>query len=81
MIRFLSALGRAAVVVGAVLTIAAGAVGGWGWATSDGMISDPARGAVGAALGAVAGIVSAGVVFGPLATLYDIRDNIRRMAG
>ena len=86
MIRLLSALGRATVIVAAILTIAGFAVGGYGMATGQyygGFAPDPARGvggALGAMLGGLVGIILAGAVFGPIATLYDIRDNIRRMA-
>jgi hypothetical protein len=86
MIRLLSAVGRATVSVVAVLTIVGFGLGGYGMATG-GYYADfapeAARGAggvVGAVVGVIVGIIVAGAVFGPIATLYDIRDNIRRMA-
>jgi TRAP-type C4-dicarboxylate transport system permease small subunit len=83
MIRFLSGIGRAIVVLAALFTIVLCAIGGYGWAHGyyAGYAPTPGVGvAAGTVLGAVAGIVVAGIVFGPIATLYDIRDNIRRMA-
>jgi len=86
MIRLLSAMGRAAIILAALLTIVGFAVGGYGMATG-GYYADfapeaarRAGGAWGAVLGGIVGIIVAGAVFGPIATLYDIRDNIRRMA-
>ena len=35
--------------------------------------------AIGALLGLVFGTIAAGVVLGPLATLYDIRDSVRHL--
>jgi hypothetical protein len=87
MIRLLSAIGHATIIVAALLTIAAFAVGGYGMGTGTyygGFVPGAAQGAGGAwgaVLGGVVGIIVAGAVFGPIATLYDIRDNIRRMAG
>jgi hypothetical protein len=83
MIRFLSGIGRAMVVLGALVTIVFCAIAGYGWAHGYYTAYTPTPGlgvAAGTALGAAAGIVAAGIVFGPIATLYDIRDNIRRMA-
>ena len=86
MITLLSALGRATVIVAAILTIMGFAAGGYGMGTGEnygGFTSGTAQaagGVWGAVLGGVAGIIVAGAVFGPIATLYDIRDNIRRMA-
>jgi len=86
MIRLLSAMGRAAIILATLLMIGGFAVGGYGMATN-GYYADfapeAARGAGGtwgAVLGGIVGIIVAGAVFGPIATLYDIRDNIRRMA-
>jgi hypothetical protein len=85
MIRLLSAIGREIIIVAALLTIVVFVVGGYAMGT--GGYGDLAPGAGrgigggwGAVLGGVLGIIVAGAVFGPIATLYDIRDNIRRMA-
>jgi hypothetical protein len=86
MIRLLSALGRVTVIVAAILTIAGFAVGGYGMGTGQNYggfapgLPQGTGGALGAVLGGIAGIIVAGAVFGPIATLYDIRNNIRRMA-
>jgi MFS family permease len=86
MIKLLSAIGRATIILAALLTIVGFAVSGYGLATSGyygDFAPEAARGAGGtwgAVLGGVVGIIVAGAVFGPIATLYDIRDNIRRMA-
>jgi hypothetical protein len=86
MIRLLSAIGRATIVLAALLTIAGFTVGGYGMGTGQyngGFAPGVAQGnggVVGAVVGVVAGVIIAGAVFGPIATLYDIRDNIRRMA-
>lgn len=86
MIRLLSALGRFTVILAAILTIAGFAVGGYGMGIGeyyDGFAPGAAHGAGGAwgaVLGFIVGIIAAGAVFGPIATLYDIRDNIRRAA-
>jgi hypothetical protein len=86
MIRLLSAVGRATVIVVAVLTIVGFAIGGYGMGTGEyhgsfaSAVPQGAGGVVGAVVGAIVGIIVAGAVFGPIATLYDIRDNIRRMA-
>ncbi len=94
MITLLSAIGRITVIVTALLTIAGFTVagyglagGGYGYVTQEhyggfwlGAVHG-AGGVWGAVLGFIVGIVVAGAVFGPIATLYDIRDNIRRAAG
>ena len=92
MIRFLSALGRATVVVGALLTIAGGVIEGYIFGRVQGLgiyegayLTIAGRGQITplelfyAVLDAALGIVVAGVVFGPIATLYDIRDNVRQI--
>jgi hypothetical protein len=88
MIRFLSDLGRLSVVVAALLTIVAGTVCGYllvrsseyasGIITIRGGIITPAE-IVGGIVGMVIGVVAAGVLLGAIATLYDIRDNVRRL--
>ena len=86
MITLLSALGRATVIVATILTIVGFAVGGYGMGAGEyygGFVPAAAHvggGVWGAVLGGIAAIIVAGAVFGPIATLYDIRDNIRRMA-
>jgi len=86
MIRLLSAIGRATVVLAALLTIVGFAIGGYGMGTGQYYggfapgVAQGTGGVVGAVVGVIVGIIVAGAVFGPIATLYDIRDNIRRMA-
>lgn len=81
MIRLLSAVGRATIVIAAAVIIVAGAVGGYvGSETRPELFFTSYGRWLGALLGLVLGVVAAGVVFGPLATLYDIRDSLRRMA-
>jgi hypothetical protein len=81
MIRLLSAVGRATIVIAAVVIIVAGAVGGYlGTETRPELFFTSYGRWLGALLGLALGVVSAGVVFGPLATLYDIRDSLRRLA-
>jgi uncharacterized protein YqgC (DUF456 family) len=84
MIKLLSSIGRATIIVAALLTIVVFAVGGYAMGTGQygAFASGGAQGAGGwgAVLGGILGIIVAGAVFGPIATLYDIRDNIRRMA-
>jgi hypothetical protein len=86
MIRLLSALGRATVILAAVLTIAGFTFGGYmgtqEYDTGFVQAGVPAVSRLwGTVAGVLAGIVVAGAVFGPLATLYDTRDNLRRLAG
>jgi hypothetical protein len=86
MIKLLSAVGRATITLAALLTIVGFTVGGYGMGTGQyngGFAPGVAQGnggVVGAVVGVIVGIIVAGAVFGPIATLYDIRDNIRRMA-
>ena len=81
MIRLLSAVGRATIVIAAAVIIVGGAVGGYMGAETRPELYFTSYGRWLAALvGLVLGVVSAGVVLGPLATLYDIRDSLRRMA-
>lgn len=88
MIKLLSAIGRATVVIAAILTVGAFTFGGY-MGTADyeygsAMGNQAGQGAAhvwGAMLGFIVGIIVAGAVFGPVATLYDIRDNLRRLAG
>ena len=81
MIRILSMIGRATLVVAAILVIVGAAVAGYIDAGREvGGVAIGYGPVVGALLGLVVGIITAGVVFGPLATLYDIRDNVRLVA-
>lgn len=81
MIRLLSAMGRATIVIAAALMIAGGALGGYVSAEARPELFFTSYGRwLGALVGLALGFVSAGVVFGPLATLYDMRDSLRRMA-
>jgi hypothetical protein len=78
MIRILSTIGRATLVVAAILVIVGTAVAGYFGAEREYGVAVLGHGsAIGALIGLVIGIITAGVVFGPLATLYDIRDNVR----
>lgn len=81
MIKLLSAVGRATIVIAAVLIILG--------STAAGYVDADARPYLfgfrfareaGALIGLAIGIVAAGVVFGPLATLYDMRDSLRHLA-
>jgi hypothetical protein len=81
------AIGRATtIIVAAILTIVGFAVGGYGMGTGESYIgfapevAQGAGGVWGTVLGGILGIIVVGAVFGPIDTLYDIRDNIRRMA-
>ncbi len=81
MIRLLSAVGRATIVIAAAVIIVGGAVGGYLGAETRPELFFASYGRwLGALLGLALGVVSAGVVLGPLATLYDIRDSLRRSA-
>lgn len=81
MIRLLSAVGRATIVIVAAVIIVGGAIGGYIGSEAHPELLFTSYGRwLGALLGLVLGVVSAGVVFGPLATLYDMRDSLRRMA-
>jgi uncharacterized membrane protein len=79
MIRLLSAIGRIVIVLAAVLWVIALVVMGafeigTHSPTPDGYV---VGGIIGGIVGAIFGLISAGVVFGAIATLYDIRDNLR----
>src|SRR5512146_677060 len=81
MIRLLSAVGRATIVIAAAVMIVGGAIGGYVSAETRPELFFTTYGRwLGALIGLALGVVSAGVVFGPLATLYDMRDSLRRMA-
>jgi hypothetical protein len=82
MIRLLSAVGRATIVIAAAVIIVGGAVGGYMGAETRPELYFTSYGRwLGGLIGLVLGVISAGVVLGPLATLYDMRDSLRRMAG
>ena len=80
MIRFLSLIGRATIVIAAVLIIVGFVAAGYMNADSRPELLEYrfAR-ELGALFGLMVGIIAAGVILGPLATLYDIRDNVRRL--
>jgi hypothetical protein len=81
MIRLLSAVGRATIIIAAMVMIVGAAVGGYVGAETHPELYFTSYGRwLGALIGLVLGVASAGVVFGPLATLYDIRDSLRRMS-
>ena len=80
MIRILSAIGRATIVVAALLMIVGSAVAGYFNAAREYGIAGLGHGpAIGALIGLVLGTIGAGVILGPLATLYDIRDGVRHL--
>lgn len=80
MIRILSSIGRATIVVAAVLMIVGSAAAGYLNAAKEYGIAALGYGpAIGGLIGLVAGTIAAGVVLGPLATLYDIRDAVRHL--
>jgi hypothetical protein len=81
MIRLLSAIGRATIVIAAILIVVAFAATGYQAPELHPYLADYGFGRLaGAALGFAIGLVAAGIIFGPLATLYDIRDSLRRLA-
>jgi hypothetical protein len=81
MIRLLSLIGRATIVIAAIVIIVAFAVAGYQAPEMHPYLADYGFGRpVGAVVGFAIGLVTAGIVFGPLATLYDIRDNLRLLA-
>jgi hypothetical protein len=90
MIELLSAIGRVVVVIGAVLTVAAFAVGGYLYAYAEeakiyGIYSISGGGRITprelvyGVIGAAIGFVVAGAAFGAIATLYIIRDSLRSL--
>jgi hypothetical protein len=80
MIRILSVIGRATIVVAALLMIVGSAVAGYVDAGRQyGFAAFGYGPGVGALIGLVLGIIGAGVILGPLATLYDIRDGVRHL--
>lgn len=80
MIRILSSIGRATIVVAALLMIVGSTAAGYFNAAKEYGIAALGYGpALGALIGLVVGTIAAGVVLGPLATLYDIRDGVRHL--
>lgn len=80
MIRILSLIGRATIVVAAFLMIVGSAAAGYFNAAKEYGIAALGYGpAIGALIGLAVGTIAAGVVLGPLATLYDIRDSVRHL--
>ncbi len=80
MIRFLSVMGRATIVIAAALIIIGFVVASYFDAGIRAELSAFSFGReLGALIGLVLGTIAAGIIFGPLATLYDIRDNLRRL--
>lgn len=73
-------IGRATLVVAAILMILGSAAAGYFDAGREYGIATLGHGpAIGALIGLVIGTIAAGVIFGPLATLYDIRDGVRHV--
>ena len=80
MIRILSAIGRATLVVAAILMILGSAAAGYFDAAREyGIAALGHSPVIGALIGLVLGTIGAGVILGPLATLYDIRDGVRHV--
>jgi hypothetical protein len=91
MIRLLSYIGRTVIVVAAILTVVGFSISGYllaryqelldygNFTISGGGQITPREGFY-SLLGAGIGFVVAGIVFGAIATLYDIRDNLRWIA-
>ena len=80
MIRILSSIGRATIVVAALLMIVGSAVAGYVDAGRQyGLAALGFGPGLGALIGLVLGTIGAGVILGPLATLYDIRDGVRHI--
>jgi hypothetical protein len=80
MIRMLSDVGRAMVVVSSLLVIALATAAGYYYAAAGSFFRPSGTEPFYPILGLGIGVVLAGAIFGPLATLYDIRDNLRRLA-
>jgi hypothetical protein len=81
MIRLLSLIGRATIVIAAILIVVTFTVTGYQSPELHPYLADYGFGRpVGAVVGFAIGLVTAGIIFGPLATLYDIRDNVRHLA-
>jgi hypothetical protein len=91
MISLLSAIGRVVIVIAAVLVIIGCVIGGYLFARYQELAfyGDFTIGAGGlitpreflySLLGGGIGFVVSGTVFGAIATLYDIRDNVRLIA-
>ncbi len=79
MIRMLSDLGRAMVVASAVLIVAIATVAGYYCARPIEFVSNADTELFFSLLGLGFGVIVAGAILGPMATLYDIRDNLRRL--
>jgi H+/gluconate symporter-like permease len=80
MIRLLSLVGRATIVIAAALIIAGFVI--TGYVDPDlhpYLVAYGFERQLGALAGLAVGIIVVGIIFGPLATLYDIRDNMRRL--
>ncbi len=91
MIRLLSDIGRTTIVVAAALTIIGCIIAGYLLARSQELVAYGNFTISGGGqitplevfyslLGGCVGLLLAGTVFGTIATFYDIRDNIRRIA-
>lgn len=86
MIKLLSAIGRATIVIAAALVILGfgmfGFLGSYFGEYKGAFANDVGIGfnhVLSALIGNVAGILLTGAIFGPFATLYDIRDNLPRL--
>jgi flagellar motor component MotA len=91
LMRLLAAIGRFAVALAAILMVIGGGIGGYvgaarqaGFETAGSVFpSGPVTASeIGSAIvGAILGLLAAGVIFGPLAALFDIRENVAILAG
>jgi hypothetical protein len=80
MIRFLSLVGRATIMIAAALVIVGFVIAGYvGSNLHPYLVAYGFERQLGALVGLAVGVMVAGIIFGPLATLYDIRDNVRRL--
>jgi len=78
--KLLSALGRATIAAAAAVIVAGFVIGGYmAPVTHPGAADYKIGQELGAAIGFVVGLIAAGMVLGPVATLYDIRDQLRRL--
>jgi hypothetical protein len=77
--KVLSGIGRSFVNIAAVLTILAGARIGYTMNVGNPYGIGLANVVVGTLLGGAVGLLTAGIVFGLVATVYDIRDSLRTL--
>jgi ABC-type branched-subunit amino acid transport system permease subunit len=78
MLRFIAATGKEMLSFAFGLTVIAGAVAGGYFGYT--MTGEEATMIALAGIGAFIGILIGGVLYGPLAALFEINDNLRRLA-